>query len=108
MRTLAVRDGRIVPVSRVYRGAGRVLIAAADPLQHRQDVAAELGRVLAHGKVTEGSHDRDLGARDLAGGALGVLRGAGEIVFSREEKKRTDFRVDLPHPLAQVAVDPIE
>src|SRR6201999_4351104 len=84
------------------------LLRLLDLLEHRRDVFAELGRVLAHREMPKLFHDGDLAAWNTARRPQRVLRRAGEIIFAGEQIERTDLGVDLLDPSAQVAVDAVE
>ena len=77
-------------------------------IQDRQDVFAELRRVLAHREVADFLHDRHLGARDLARRCAACPRAC-----RRSRTRRSAGRAGRPwcrssDLLAQVAVDAIE
>src|SRR5262247_1331650 len=78
-----------------------------DACQHRQQVADEPLRILAHGKMPEPLHDDGLGA----GAARHVERTFGRariIVFAGEQEQRAAFCVDQIDAVADVAVDLVE
>src|SRR5678816_739581 len=80
----------------------------ADLLQHRQDVASELGGVLAHGEVADLPHGRDPCALDLGSGALRVLGRTREVVLAGQQVERTLRGIDLADAIAEIAVGPVE
>ena len=73
-----------------------------------RDALAELRRVLAHRKVPELLHDRDLRARDTSRRAQRVFGRAGEVILAGQEIERADGRIDFLDAPAQIAIDPVE
>src|SRR5262249_13215781 len=85
-----------------------ILTGGADLLQHRQEIPAELVRVLAHREMAELAHHRHLRARDLRSGAPRVVWRAGIIILTGQQIERTTGGIDAGDLGAQSAVDPIE
>src|SRR5262252_1101515 len=69
----------------------RTTRSSVDLVEHRQDVFAELRRVLAHREVADLLHDRHLDAGNLPGGAQRVLCRAGEVVLAGQQVEGTDL-----------------
>src|SRR4051812_24260118 len=82
---IAFTFGRMPSIRGGLRCDRRIL---NNPIEDRRNVAAELGRIFAHRKMTELLHDDDLGALDARRSAQRIGWRAGEIILPGEQKQR--------------------